>query len=159
MEGISPFLGSGCSRFVRPFPGADPVPSAGTSTSPLGTCPKTSPPSAPTSSLPATCSATTTCSGCPPRRALTWAARRPTTIASSWSSTTRPAWRSTVRAATPRVGARGTGGPRLLAFPPRIAILWWRERPVADAPRSAVTVWALSLQQHPWVWDERGWAL
>lgn len=86
----------------------------GTSTSPSGTCLRTSPPSAPISSLPAISSATTTCCGCPLRHALTWVGRRPTTTASLWNSKTKPPWRSTVLAVTLQVGGQGLQGPQLL---------------------------------------------
>lgn len=97
-------------------PGTHPVTStpAGTSTSPSGTCPRTSPPLAPISSLPATSSATTTCYGCPLRHALTWVGGRPMTTASSWSLKTKPPWRLTVQAVTLQVGGQGLQGPRLL---------------------------------------------
>lgn len=108
------FLAAACPDCFPP--GTRPVTwtPAGTSTSPSGTCLRTSPPSAPISSLPATSSATTTCCGCPLRHALTWVGRRPTTTASSWSLKTKPPWRSTVPAVTLQVSGQGPRGPRPL---------------------------------------------
>lgn len=100
----------------HPQPGTCPVTRtpAGTSTSPLGTCLRTSPPLAPISSLPAISSATTTCCGSPLRHALTWVGRKPTTTASSWNLKTKPPWRLTVPAVTLQVGGQGLQGPQLL---------------------------------------------
>lgn len=94
--------GSPSSAAVHPNDHS-PLCAPGTTTSPSGTFPMTSPPSALTCSSHATCVVTTTCCGSRPQPAQTWGAKRLMTTAWSWSLMREPPWRSTTPAATPPV--------------------------------------------------------
>lgn len=70
-----------------------PLCAPGTTTSPLGTSPMTSPPLALTCSSHATSVVTTTCCGSRPQPAQTWGVRRLMTTAWSWSLMREPLWK------------------------------------------------------------------